>query len=259
MGEGMEAAADKGIPFIILDRPDPITGARLEGPIIDLERFRSFVGAYPIPVRYALTIGELAHFVQAGLKKDVNLVVVKMKNYRRNLWYDQTGLQWIAPSPNIPSLATAVVYPGMCLFEGTNVSEARGTTQPFEMIGAPWIDGEKLAADLTALNLPGVLFRPTSFTPTFSKYEGKLCPGVQVHVADRNSFEPLRVALHILSLLKKTYPTEFSWRANSIDRLSGTDHIRLEIDKGTHVDQILASWQSALKAFGTARRPHLLY
>jgi uncharacterized protein YbbC (DUF1343 family) len=259
MGEGMEAAADKGIPFVILDRPNPVTAARVEGSMIDLDRFRSFVGAYRIPVRYGLTIGELGGLVRAQLKKNLNLVVVKMKNYRRDLWYDQTGLQWIAPSPNIPSVATAMVYPGMCLFEGTNVSEARGTTQPFEMIGAPWIDGEKLADELTALNLPGVLFRPASFTPTFSKYEGQLCRGVQVHVANRSAFEPLKVALHILSLLKRTYPGEFSWRTNAIDRLSGTDQVRLEIDKGTPVEQILASWQPALKAFDSARRPHLLY
>jgi uncharacterized protein YbbC (DUF1343 family) len=127
------------------------------------------------------------------------------------------------------------------------------------MIGAPWIDGEKLADDLTGLNLPGALFRPATFTPTFSKFQGQLCRGVQVHVVDRQAFEPVSVALHILSLLKKTYPAEFSWRANSIDRLSGTDQVRLEIDKGTPVDQILSSWQPFLKAFDAARRPHLLY
>ncbi len=139
MGEGMEAAADKGIPYIVLDRPNPLADTAIEGRMLDLARFKSFVGAYAVPIRYGLTIGELAEFVKAGMKKEVKLTVVKMKNYNRSLWYDQTGLPWIAPSPNIPSMATTIVYPGMCLFEGTNLSEGRGTTQPFEMIGAPWI------------------------------------------------------------------------------------------------------------------------
>jgi uncharacterized protein YbbC (DUF1343 family) len=161
MGECMEAAADNGIPFIVLDRPNPLADVRVEGRILDIERFKSFVGAYLIPIRYGWTLGELAGFVRDGLEKPLDLTIVRMKNYRRSLWYDETGLQWIAPSPNIPSLATAIVYPGMCLFEGTNVSEGRGTTQPFEMIGAPWIDGYKLAQDLAELSLPGAIDKGT--------------------------------------------------------------------------------------------------
>ena len=259
MGEGMEAAAEKGIPFIVLDRPNPVGGNIVEGPIIDLARFKSFVGAFPVPIRYGLTIGELAGFVKSTMQKEVKLTVVKMKNYRRSHWYDQTGLQWIAPSPNLPSLQSATVYPGMCLIEGTNVSEGRGTTQPFEMIGAPWIDGYKLAGELATLNLEGVLFRPVSFTPTFSKYQGEVCQGIQVHVTDRERYRPVKVALHILTVLKKTYPAQFQWQASSIDRLSGSDEVRLAIDRGTPVDQIIASWQDSLKKFEAARKQFFLY
>ncbi len=259
LGECMEAAAGRGIPFVVLDRPNPLAGIRIEGRMIDLVRFKSFVGAYPIPVRYGLTIGELAGFIKDGMQKDLELTVVKMKNYRRSLWYDQTGLLWIAPSPNLPSLASAIVYPGMCLVEGTNLSEGRGTTQPFEMIGAPWLDGFKLANELAALNLEGVLFRPVSFTPTFSKHQGLTCQGIQVHVTDRSRFQPVRVALHILSVVRRDYPEQFQWRQSSMDRLAGSDDVRLAIDKNTPVDQILASWEGDLKKFDVTRRRYFLY
>jgi uncharacterized protein YbbC (DUF1343 family) len=259
MGECMEAAAEKGIPFIVLDRPNPLADVRVEGRMLDIARFKSFVGAYPVPIRYGWTLGELAGFVKDGLSKDLDLTVVRMRNYRRNLWYDETGLQWIAPSPNIPSPATAIVYPGMCLFEGTNVSEGRGTTQPFEMIGAPWIDGHKLAEDLASLNLPGALFRPVSFTPTFSKYQGEPCEGIQVHVSDRQRFEAVRVALHILAAIKRNHPEHFQWRERSIDRLSGSDDVRGAIDRGTPVDEILASWRSGLSEFDAMRKRYMLY
>lgn len=259
LGECMEAAADAGLPFVVLDRPNPIAAARIEGRILDITRFKSFVGAYPVPIRYGLTIGELAGFIREGLGKDLKLTVVKMKNYRRSMWYDETGLLWIAPSPNIPSLATATVYPGMCLIEGTNISEGRGTTQPFEMIGAPWLDGQKLADELAALNLQGVLFRPVEFTPTFSKYQGETCRGIQVHVSDRRSFEPVRVALHILSVVRRLYPSDFRWRESSIDRLSGSDDLRKAIDEGMPVDRIMAGWEPELKKFEALRRKYFLY
>jgi uncharacterized protein YbbC (DUF1343 family) len=192
------------------------------------------------------------------MKKELKLTVVKMKNYRRNLWFDQTGLSWIAPSPNIPSLATAIVYPGMCLFEGTNVSEGRGTTQPFEMIGAPWIDGYKLAEELTTLRLDGVLFRPVSFTPTFSKYQGKLCQGIQVHVTDRLRYQPVLVALHILSRIRSNYTGQFQWQ-KSIDLLSGSDFVRTAIDQNTLVEKIVGSWAADLRKFDNERRRYFLY
>jgi uncharacterized protein YbbC (DUF1343 family) len=259
MGECMEAAADNGIPFIVLDRPNPLADVRVEGRMLDIEGFKSFVGAYLTPIRYGWTLGELAGYVRDGLEKPLDLTVVRMKNYKRSLWYDETGLQWIAPSPNIPSLATAIVYPGMCLFEGTNVSEGRGTTQPFEMIGAPWIDGHKLAEDLAELSLPGAIFRPVSFTPTFSKYQGEACEGIQVHVSDRQRFEPVRVALYILAAIKRNHPEHFQWRERSIDRLSGSDDVRGAIDKGTSVDEILASWRSGLSEFDAMRKRYFLY
>ncbi len=259
LGECMEAAADSRIPFIVLDRPNPIAAARIEGRILDIARFKSFVGAYAIPIRYGLTIGELAGFIRDGLGKDLKLTVVKMKNYRRSMWYDETGLLWIAPSPNVPSLATATVYPGMCLIEGTNISEGRGTTQPFEMIGAPWLDGQKLADDLAALNLQGVFFRPVEFTPTFSKYQGETCRGIQVHVSDRRRYEPVRVALHILSAIRHAYPSDFRWRESSIDRLSGSDDLRKAIDEGMPVDRIMAAWEPELEKFDALRRKYFLY
>lgn len=259
MGECMAAAAQKGIPFIVLDRPNPLADLALEGRMLDIDGFKSFVGAYHVPIRYGWTIGELAGFVKNGLENDLDLTVMKMKNYRRDLWYDQTGLQWIAPSPNLPSVTTATVYPGMCLFEGTNLSEGRGTTQPFEMIGAPWLDGHRLVEDLAELSLPGVLFRPVGFTPTFSKYEGEGCEGIQVHVTDREQFEAVWTVLQILTIVKRNHPEDFQWRESSIDRLSGSDTVRKAIDAGTPVDEILNSWKPELEEFDQLRKRYFLY
>ncbi|MBM3789992.1 MAG: DUF1343 domain-containing protein [Acidobacteria bacterium] len=259
LGEGMAAAAEKGIPFIVLDRPNPLADTGTEGPILDYPRLKSFVGAYPIPIRYGLTIGELAGFIKDAHQLKLQLTVVKMENYSAGLWYDQTGLQWIAPSPNLPATSTATVYPGMCLFEGTNMSEGRGTTQPFEMVGAPWIDGPRLADELAALGLEGVLFRPAFFTPISSKHQGQACQGVQVHVTDRDRFRPVFVALHMLSVIKKSYPSEFQWRESAIDRLAGTDGLRRALDRGMPVNETIAGWQEGLKSFDAARRRYFLY
>jgi uncharacterized protein YbbC (DUF1343 family) len=263
LGECMAAAAEKGIPFILLDRPNVLADTGIEGRMLDIARFKSFVGAYAIPIRYGWTLGELAGFIKDNIKKDLGkeleLTVVKVKNWKRAMWYDQTGLSWIPPSPNIPSLATATVYPGMCLIEGTNISEGRGTTLPFEMIGAPWIDGYKLADELNALKLPGVLFRPASFTPNLSKFQGQGCQGLQLIVTDRMRFRSVRTALYILSTLRKEYPNQFQWRDSSIDRLSGSDDVRKAIDQGIPVDKILASWEDGLKAFDALRSRYFLY
>lgn len=259
MGECMEAAAEQGIPFVLCDRPNPITAAVVGGRILDIAHFKSFVGAYPVPIRYGLTLGELAGFVREGLTKDVKLTVVRMKNYKRGLWYDQTGLPWIAPSPNLPTLASATIYPGMCLIEGTNISEGRGTMQPFEMIGAPWLNGHRLADELTALKLEGALFRPVSFTPVSSKYQGQLCQGIQLHVTDRQRFQPILAALHILSLVRRDYPGQFQWRESGFDRLAGSDDVRKAIEQGTPAGQIVASWQAELKKFDEIRKKHFLY
>ena len=162
------------------------------------------------------------------------------------------------PSPNIPTLTAAIVYPGTCLIEGTNVSEGRGTTTPFEVIGAPWIDGYKLADELRKANLPGVLFRPAGFTPTFSKYQGEVCQGVQLHVVDRDRFEPVRTALHLLKALKQLWPDKFQWRS-SLDRLSGSDDVRRALDRGDTPEQIVESWSAALKEYEEVRRRYFLY
>jgi uncharacterized protein YbbC (DUF1343 family) len=226
--------------------------------MLDMQ-FKSFVGNYAIPIRFGMTLGELAGFYNDRMAKKADLKVVKMKNWKRSMWYDQTGLPWVAPSPNIPSLNSAIVYPGTCLFEGTNVSEGRGTTMPFELIGAPYIDGFKLADELAKANLPGVVFRPAGFTPTFSKYQGQACQGVQVIVMDRDKFEPVRTGIHIIRAIKTLWPAKFEWRQNSIDRLSGTDKLRLALDRGDTPEAFLNAQAAALKDYDTVRRKYLLY
>lgn len=257
MGEGMDAAAEKGIPFIVLDRPNPLADLRVEGRVMDMN-YKSFVGAYPIPARFGMTPGELAGFYRDRMEKKVDLEVVKMNNWKRSLWYDQTGLAWIPPSPNIPTLTAAIVYPGICLIEGTNVSEGRGTTTPFEIIGAPWIDGCELADELRKANLPGILFRPAGFTPTFSKYQGEVCQGVQLHVVDRDRFEAVRTALHLLRAIRQLWPDKFQWRG-SLDRLSGSADVRLALERGDTPEQIVESWSAALKEYEEVRHGYLLY
>ncbi|MFB3852659.1 MAG: exo-beta-N-acetylmuramidase NamZ domain-containing protein [Vicinamibacterales bacterium] len=259
MGECMEAAADKGIPYVVLDRPNALADIALEGGMIDLARFKSFVGAYPVPIRYGLTIGELASFVRDTLGKKVDLTVVPMKNYRRTMWYDETGLPWLAPSPNLPTTNSAMVYPGMCLFEGTNLSEGRGTMFPFENIGAPWLDAYRLVDDLRDLKLDGVAFRPVSFTPSSSKYQGQACQGIHVHVVDRQSFRPVKVALNIISVIRRNHPRDFQWRESSIDRLTGSDALRTSMARGVRVEEILSAWEAEVKPFDAARRKYFLY
>jgi len=257
MAEGMGAAAEKGIPFIVLDRPSALADTRVEGRMMDT-KFRSFVGAFPIPIRYGMTPGELAGFHRDRMARRPDLKVVTMKNWKRSLWYDQTGLAWVPPSPNIPTLAAAIAYPGTCLVEGTNVSEGRGTTTPFETIGAPWIDGYKLAEELRKANLPGVLFRPAGFTPTFSKYQGEVCQGVQLHVVDRDRFEPVRTGLHVLRAIRQVWPDKFQWRS-SMDRLSGSDEVRLALERGDTPEQIVESWSAAIQEYDRVRRKYFLY
>ncbi len=258
MGEGMEAAAAKGIPFIVLDRPNVLADTRVEGPMLDMN-FKSFVGAYAIPIRFGMTLGELAGFYNDRMAKKADLKIVKMKNWKRSMWYDQTGLPWVPPSPNIPTLASAVVYPGTCLIEGTNVSEGRGTTMPFELIGAPYIDGFKLADELAKANLPGVVFRPAGFAPTFSKYQGQACQGVQVIVMDRDRFEPVRAGIHIIRAIKTLWPAKFEWRQNSFDRLSGSDKLRLALDRGDTPEAFLSAQAAALEGYDSIGRKYFLY
>jgi uncharacterized protein YbbC (DUF1343 family) len=258
LGECMQAAADRKIPFIVLDRPNPLGGEITEGPVLDLT-FRSFVGSFAIPVRYGLTAGELAGWIKTNLKLDLALSVVKMKHWTRAQWYEETNLVWVPPSPNIPTMASAVVYPGMCLIEGTNLSEGRGTTTPFEIVGASWVDGIKLAEQLQTQKLPGVLFRPVTFTPTLSKFSGEVCQGVQLHVADRKSFRPLLTALTVIEEIRRSYPGQFQFKNSHFDRLAGTDAVRKAMERDQLAAEIVSTWQKDLKEFEIARKTFLLY
>lgn len=261
----LQGAAKAHIPMVVLDRPNPINGVTCEGPVLT-PGFESFVGVASLPLRYGLTIGELAHSMNHAQKINAELTVIPLAEWRRELWFDATGLPWIPPSPAMPHVSTAVVYPGMCLLEGTNVSEGRGTALPFEVCGAPWIEGEALAADLNALALPRVRFRPTQFVPTASKFAGELCEGVQVHVMDRTAFRPVTVGLHLLAALKRLYAAEFAWLPPSeegapphIDLLAGTDRVRSAIDAGVDVVELVAGWAEAVAGFEEACRPYWLY
>lgn len=254
----MRAAAAQGIPFIVLDRPVPIGGSRVEGPMLR-SGFESFVGIYNMPIRYGMTPGELAAMFnqEAGLKCDLR--VVPLQGWKRGQWYDETGLQWISPSPNMATLTTAALYPGLCLIEGTNVSEGRGTTHPFELVGAPWLDNRGLVTNLNLLKLPGVRFRPQDFTPAFSKHEGSLCRGIQVHVTDRKSFQPVVVALHLLQMLLRLHPDNFAFREQHFDRLAGNAWIRESLTRGQQVEEIVRRWQPDLRKFSKQRQRYLRY
>ena len=260
----LRAAAPLGKRVVVLDRPNPITGQRVEGPVLK-PGFESFVGLYPVPLRYGLTVGELASLLNAEFGLGADLVVVPMQGWRRDLWFDQTGLPWVAPSPNIPTLDTAVVYPGACLVEGTTLSEGRGTTHPFEQVGAPWLDGETLADRLNALGLAGVRFRPVSFTPSFSKYAGEVCHGVQFHVLDRAAFAPLPAALHLISQARALHPADFGWAESfpegdrPFERLVGNDRVRAQIEAGTPVEAMVGEWEAELAEWRRMKRHYHLY
>lgn len=207
----LEACAELGLPVVVADRPNPINGVSIEGRPQEQDHL-SFVGLHPIPIRHGKTIGELAAmFCQEKFPK-ADLTVLPLLDWDRTHYYDETGLPWVLPSPNMPTVETAVVYPGMCLLEGTNVSEGRGTTRPFELFGAPWIDGFAVARNLNHRNLAGVTFREAAFEPGFQKFAGEVCRGCQLHVTNRNHFRPVRTALEILHHLQETYPDEFRWK-----------------------------------------------
>ncbi len=261
MAMAIESCAEYGVSFVVLDRPNPIGGMAVAGNILESE-FRSFVGYLPIPVRHGMTTGELAGFFVHQFQIGVRLDVVEMTGWRRDMWFDDTRLQWIMPSPNMPTLDTATVYPGTCLFEGINISEGRGTTRPFELIGAPWIDAPHLSDKLNSLSLAGVKFRPVCFIPTFAKYKDQNCGGVQVHVIDREEFAPIRTALGMIDTIRRMYPDEFQWRGGDrkiFDRLMGTDRVRTQLSSGESVDSIINSWESELKKFSENLRHYLLY
>ena len=263
MALAMAACARRGLPFIVLDRPNPIGGLELEGNVLEPD-FASFVGLYPIPVRYGLTIGEVAFLFNETFGIGANLAVVELRGWQRTSYWADTTLPWTPPSPNMPSVDTTVVYPGTCFVEGTNISEGRGTTKPFEQLGAPYLDGFRLADHLNELDLSGCRFRPVHFQPTEGKYAGEQCQGVQVHVIDRAAFVPVRTGLEIITAVRRLWSGDFAWRIpaggiHNFDRLAGTNAVRKAIDAGTPVAEILAADHPAQEQFGEERRRFLRY
>ncbi|MBI4419098.1 MAG: DUF1343 domain-containing protein [Ignavibacteriales bacterium] len=262
MTYAMEAAAEAGIPFIVLDRPNPLTGSRVEGFVLD-DSLKSFVGLYPIPIVYGMTPGELAAMIngEGWLRNGVrgDLTVVRMSGWTRTMWYDQTGLPWLPPSPNMRTLETAIVYPGSCLLEGTNLSEGRGTDRPFENVGAPFIDGKCWAEELNALKLPGVRFDAITFRPNASKHAGSECGGVKISVIDRKEFQPVKTGLALLSTARRLYPSDFQWYRRSIDRLAGSVLVRTMIETGERSDRILDLHAKRVEEFVRRRTSYLTY
>ncbi len=267
MAHAMEACARDGKKMIVLDRPNPIGGVHVEGNLIEKSHV-SFVGLYPIANRHGMTVGELAQLFNVEYGIGCDLTIVPMKGWTRSQWFDETGLPWVMPSPNMPTLDTALVYSGACLFEGTNLSEGRGTTRPFELMGAPWFDPHRLIAELEKEDLPGVRLRPVTFQPAFQKFAGQLCAGLQQHVVDRESYRPVRTGLAILKAARKLWPREFRWRPPpyeyemkrpAIDVLAGNSRVREQIDADAPLAEIEGGWQDELTRFRELRSRYLLY
>ena len=263
----MEACRRYGKRLVVADRPNPINGMQIEGNILD-PAYASFVGRFPLPMRHGMTVGELALMFQGEFGIACDLAVVPMQGWRRGLWHDQTALPWIMPSPNLPTLDSATVYPGAVLVEGTLLSEGRGTTRPFELIGAPYIDARRLAARLNDLRLDGVRFRPVYFEPTFQKHAHQLCAGVQLHVLDRARFQPVLAGIAVLSAVRELHPDQFQWRRPPyeyefdrmpIEILCGGSQIARAVDSGMSVRELWAGWEDDLVRFDARRRPFLLY
>lgn len=265
----MEAAAENHIPLILLDRPMVLPGHLIGGPVL-AEEARSFIGMLPIPLLYSLTPGELAGLIRKEYLRDkgadLEMSILKLENYSRSMWYDETGLSWLAPSPNIPTIDTAVVYPGTALIEGTNISEGRGTDSPFRLIGAPFIDKMKLADFLNSLELPGFSFAPVDFVPreksivNHPRFKDTTCHGIEVVVTERNIVKPVESGLAILCALKKFYPTELTFRADgAFDRLAGNKKVGKMIEGGADYREIASTWELELQAFGESRKEYFLY
>jgi uncharacterized protein YbbC (DUF1343 family) len=257
LGLCMEAAARARIKVVVLDRPNPISGRQIEGNILSLD-YQSFVGRYPIPMRHGLTMGELAlYFVkECGVRCD--LEVIPLKGWRREAYFPDTKLAWVFPSPNMPTWETALLYPGMVLFEGTNISEGRGTTMPFQLFGAPFIDQQKLMTHLGRIGLEGVIFRPICYEPTFDKWAGHTCYGFQIHVTDRNTFRPFRMGLTLLQVLYHEHikdfewlppPYEYEWKKQPIDILLGDGTLRQSLENGDELSAVEARWSKELQAY----------
>ncbi len=263
----MQACAENHVTVLVLDRPNPIGCRTQEGPVLDME-FSSFVGMAPVPVRHAMTIGELACFFNTKLNIGCELEVVTMTGYTRDMFFEDTELPWVLPSPNMPTVDTAIVYPGFCLLEATNLSEGRGTTRPFEIFGAPFIRPGELTECLNQSTLPGVIFRPMHFEPCFQKWAGTVCGGAQLHVTDRRSFNPLFTAVTVLSEVHRLYPDAFQWKEPPyeyeekkmpVDILYGNPHLRHAINSGACVRDIAASWHAECQSFHNESAEYRFY
>lgn len=260
MGYLMGSISGSNKELIILDRPNPITGSRMEGPVLEYPQYSSFVGFYSIPVRHGMTIGELASlFNKEIFSSNVRLKIIKTGNWERNMWFDQSGLNWINPSPNIPTLKTATVYPGMVFLEGTNISEGRGTTIPFEVFGAPWTDGKDISEELNRKELDGVLFRETYFKPTFSKYSGEDCSGVRIFVTDRDKYSPFNTMLHVMSVIRQLYPDHLELYKGYFDKIAGNSWLSEKLTQGIKVEKIESMYERELSDFAENREKYLLY
>jgi uncharacterized protein YbbC (DUF1343 family) len=267
MANAMEACAEQGKRFIVLDRPNPIGGTGVEGNLLE-QGHQSFVGKYPIPMRHGMTVGELALLFNEHFKINCDLTVVEIKGWKRDMYLDETDCPWSIPSPNMPTVDTAVVFPGTVFLEGTEASEGRGTTRPFELVGAPYVNSEQMAKDLNSIGLPGVYFRACGFQPTFQKYAGEICGGVFIHVTERRVFKPVITGVAIIMELVRTYPDDFEWKQdayeyeferNAFDVIAGTKALREMMEAGKTAHEIAGLWQADEKAFRTTREKYLLY
>jgi uncharacterized protein YbbC (DUF1343 family) len=267
MANCLTAARRHGIRVFVCDRPNPVGGTEIEGPML-VSGYESFVGQYPIPMRHGMTIGELARLFNDHFGIGADLEVVLMEGWRREMYHDESGAPWVMPSPNLPTLDSALVYPGTVLFEGTSVSEGRGTTRPFELVGAPGVRTDRLSDSLNSRQLAGVYFRPAVFEPTFHKHAGKTCGGCQVHVLDRRAFRPVLTGVALLAAIREESPATFRWRRPPyeyerdklpIDILAGSSMLREQIEEGTAPESIARSWEPSVAEFSKLRSRFLLY
>jgi uncharacterized protein YbbC (DUF1343 family) len=264
----MQACLETGKSVVILDRPNPLGGKRMEGTVLDMN-YVSFVGQRPLPVRHGMTIGEICSYFKNEFYTGLDFHIIPMRGWDRKMWFDQTGLPWVLPSPNMPALDTAIVYPGMCLLEGTILSEGRGTTRPFEIFGAPFIEPDTIVKRLDEFGLPGVIFRPLYFQPTFQKHSGKLCGGAQIHVTNRDKFKPFKTGIAVLKAVHGLYPEYKLWKEPPyeyeqikmpIDIIAGTDRIRKDIEAGERLNIMEDWWQEQCIRFQkNIRRRFLIY
>ncbi len=267
MANAMRACAKFGKKMFVLDRPNPIGGLSVEGNFLE-KGHESFVGQFPIPMRHGLTVGELAKLFNKEFNINCELKVITMNNWERKDFYDETDAPWVMPSPNIPTVDTTVVFPSTVYFEGTQVSEGRGTTRPFEIVGAPYIDSKEFADALSSIKLPGVIFRAINFLPTFQKHSNQRCGGIFLHITERDSFEPVITGLAMVKTIYELYPNDFKWKdtpyeyefdRNPFDVIAGTTKIREMIEKGKSIDEIKLSWKKDVKGFNEIREKYFLY